>query len=125
MVAERRTERDPRRHLGDHPAGALRPPPRGERPLPIGFSIHDNTVTAIVSQPYDGPVEPPRPARVSCGPSTLPDGTAGLFDPGWDVTQDRTADNRFYLEAYGLGTPFIEDAEALRGVGHLLARRVP
>ncbi len=35
----------------------------------------------------------------------------GLFDPGWDVSQDRTADNRFFLANYGLGTPFIEDAK--------------
>ena len=41
----------------------------------------------------------------------LPDGMAGLFDPGWDVSQDRTADNRFFLANYGLGTPFIEDAK--------------
>src|SRR3712207_7701916 len=41
----------------------------------------------------------------------LTDGMAGLFDPGWDLSQDRTADNRFFLANHGLGTPFIEDAK--------------
>jgi hypothetical protein len=85
--------------------------------LPIGFSIDDNTVTAIVSQPHEGSVELAPASPGVLRPSTLPDGTAGLFDPGWDVTQDRTADNRFYLEAYGLGTPFIEDAKLCAALG--------
>ncbi|MBA3379503.1 MAG: hypothetical protein H0T93_11530 [Chloroflexia bacterium] len=37
--------------------------------------------------------------------------TAGLFDPGWDVSQDRTEEKRFFLESYGLGTPFVEDVK--------------
>jgi len=42
---------------------------------------------------------------------TLPDGAAGLFDPGWEVSQDRTPENLFFLTSYGLGTPFVEDAK--------------
>jgi hypothetical protein len=36
---------------------------------------------------------------------------AGLFDPGWEVSQDRTVDNQFFVANHGLGTPFIEDAK--------------
>ena len=87
--------------------------------LPAGFDIHDNTVTAIVSQPHIEPPEPRPPASVGVlRPTALPDGTAGLFDPGWDVTQDRVDDdNLFFVEAYGLGTPFIEDAKLCASLG--------
>ena len=56
--------------------------------LPVGFSIEDTTISAIVSQPEDqpGPVQTPN------GPWTLektglPDGSPGLFDPGWETSQ--------------------------------------
>jgi hypothetical protein len=87
--------------------------------LPVGFSIHDNTITAIISQPHVGdpdkqrPLEAPQVERHS----TLPDGTAGLFDPGWETTQDRTEENLFYLQSYGLGSPFVEDAKLCASLG--------
>ena len=80
--------------------------------LPVRFSIDDDTVTALVSMPMD------TPAQQSGEPATqvrrhlqLPDAAAGIFDPGWEVTLDRTTDNRFFLTGYGLGSPFIEDAK--------------
>lgn len=80
--------------------------------LPAGFGIEDDTVTAVVS--HFGPTAATQagtPALSVRRPLTLPDGAAGLFDPGWDVSQDRTDDNRFFLESYGLGTPFVEDVK--------------
>jgi hypothetical protein len=80
--------------------------------LPAGFSIDDDTVTAVVSLPRTAaPEASGAPATQVRRHLTLPDGAAGLFDPGWEVSQDRTADNQFFLTSYGLGTPFIEDAK--------------
>src|SRR5215203_3532439 len=80
--------------------------------LAAGFSIDDDTVTALVSLPLDsGTKQSGAPEPFVRRHLQLPDGMAGLFDPGWDVSQDRTADNRFFLANYGLGTPFIEDAK--------------
>jgi hypothetical protein len=80
--------------------------------LPAGFSITDDTMTAIVTHPIA-----PNTAQ-SGSPETfvrrhllLPDGAAGLFDPGWDVSQGRTDENLFFMESYGLGTPFVEDVK--------------
>jgi hypothetical protein len=80
--------------------------------LAAGFSIDDDTVTALVSLPLDaGTKQSGAPETIVRRHLQLPDGMAGLFDPGWDVSQDRTADNRFFLANHGLGTPFIEDAK--------------
>ena len=80
--------------------------------LAAGFSIDDDTMTALVSLPLDaGTTQSGAPEMIVRRPLHLPDGMAGLFDPGWDVSQDRTADNRFFLANHGLGTPFIEDAK--------------
>ena len=48
--------------------------------------------------------------------STLPDAAAGIFAPGWDVSTDVTFDptrgeHILHLAAYGLGSPFPEDAK--------------
>ena len=80
--------------------------------LPAGFSIADDTVTAIVSHPIaPSTAQSGSPATFVRRHLLLPDGAAGLFDPGWDVSQARTEDNFFYLESYGLGTPFVEDVK--------------
>ncbi|MBA2468634.1 MAG: hypothetical protein H0V37_04445 [Chloroflexia bacterium] len=80
--------------------------------LPAGFDIDDVTVTALVSHPSTvGAGQSGEPATFVRRHLLLPDGAAGLFDPGWDVSQDRTEDNRFFLESYGLGTPFVEDVK--------------
>ena len=48
--------------------------------------------------------------------SSLPDAGAGIFAPGWDVSTDvsfdaNVADDVLHLAAYGLGSPFPEDAK--------------
>lgn len=43
--------------------------------------------------------------------SPLPDDSAGVFAPGWDVSLDVSADGTPHFAAYGLGSPFPEDAK--------------
>lgn len=48
--------------------------------------------------------------------SSLPDAAAGIYQPGWDVSTDVTFDpglgeQVLHLAAYGLGSPFPEDAK--------------
>lgn len=92
--------------------------------LPIGFSIDDVTVSAIVTQPQSGggPVQTPN------GPlpetlTGLPDASPGLFDPGWDTSQgiyftDVQAPIQKFLVGYGLGSPFVEDAKLCASLGN-------
>ena len=56
--------------------------------LLIGFSINDNTVTAIVTQPTtsNGTVQSPN-GPLSYHYSGMPDSSPGVFDPGWDGSQ--------------------------------------
>ncbi|MBV9774605.1 MAG: hypothetical protein JO040_11680 [Gemmatimonadetes bacterium] len=91
--------------------------------LPINFGIDDTTVTAIVTQPAEagGPVQPPN------GPlpeemTGLPDTSPGLFDPGWDTSQDIYFSDpdtplQKFLSGYGLGAPFVEDAKLCAAYG--------
>lgn len=101
-----------------------------------GFDPSDSTITAIVC--------PPGVAAAAAGPapepairlrSSLPDGAGGVFDPGWDVTTDTPgadpppppgapvppgvppAADTLFLTAYGLGTPFVEDAKICAALG--------
>jgi hypothetical protein len=96
---------------------AIPPRPLSDRRLAaninhsVGFDIADDTVTAVVSQPVDAAAQSGVPETLVRRHVLLPDGAAGLFDPGWDVSQGRTEDNRFFLESYGLGTPFVEDVK--------------
>src|SRR5262245_51958387 len=67
-----------------------------------GFRPEDDTVTAIVSMPVRGtvqdrPLVDPRRNRNNM----LPDGAAGVFAPGWDVSWDES-DGVRHLSAYGL-----------------------
>jgi hypothetical protein len=91
--------------------------------LPVGFSLDDTTVTAIVSQPSDGY----GPAQTPNGPIVrdkvgLPDGSPGLFDPGWDTSQniwfnDPNKKLEKFLVGFALGSPFIEDAKLCAALG--------
>jgi hypothetical protein len=91
--------------------------------LPVGFSIDDDTITAIVSQP--GASE--TPMQNVNGPYVLqkvglPDGSTGVFDPGWDTSLGTQYDGpthtlKRYLAAHGLGSPFIEDAKLCAALG--------
>ena len=76
-----------------------------------GFQPDDDTVTAIVSLPTSGSVAQRPVGRVGViRHPHLPDGAAGVFAPGWDTSRDRTQ-GVAHLAAYGLGSPFPEDAK--------------
>lgn len=91
--------------------------------LPIGFSIDDDSVPAIVTEPRAtlGPVQQPNGALMT-EKTGLPDGSPGLFDPGWDTSQgiyfsDKDGPLQKFLAGYGLGSPFIEDAKLCAALG--------
>ena len=81
--------------------------------LPGGpFRAGDTTATALVSlvgevSSQQTLVMPTDTVRHS----HLPDDSAGVFAPGWDVSRDRLPDKTWHLSAYGLGSPFPEDAK--------------
>ena len=86
--------------------------------LPAGFKISDNTVTAIVSHPTtSAAMQRPRPKGEASPFTRLPDGSNGLFDPGWDVSQDTDESGALFLQNYGLGTPFVEDVKLCAALG--------
>lgn len=76
------------------------------------FDKDDKTMTTIVSlfgeisnQPTNA-----KPAD-ALRHSPLPDDSAGVFAPGWDVSRDELPDHTVHFAAYGLGSPFPEDAK--------------
>ena len=75
------------------------------------FRPEDNTVSAIVSLRI-APKTEQRPLNsfATNRHSHLPDNAAGVFAPGWDTSQD-SLDGTIHLAAYGLGSPFPEDAK--------------
>jgi hypothetical protein len=78
------------------------------------FKADDKTISALVGlplKPAHSPNPKTEPARRH---SHLPDDAAGVFFPGWDVGRDRMdVDGKRveHLAAYGLGSPFPEDAK--------------
>lgn len=77
----------------------------------VDFRPEDDTVTAIVSLPLTRSLSVrPLPMLASRRHPHLPDAAAGVFAPGWDTSQDRT-NGTPHLAAYGLGSPFPEDAK--------------
>jgi len=88
-----------------------------------GFNPSDDTMTAIVGCCGSG-----KGRQLKLLPATyvrasmLPDGAAGVFAPGWDVSYDRTSEadpeddggtlspGVTFLNNYGLGSPFPEDS---------------
>lgn len=95
--------------------------------LPVGFSLEDDTVSAIVSQPQgmdgapDGGVPQQANGVLRFDKVGLPDGSPGLFDPGWDasigVRPGKDGKLRRFLIGHGLGSPFIEDAKLCAALG--------
>lgn len=88
-----------------------------------GFNPADDTMTAIIGACGSGQgrqmrLHPTTYVRASM----LPDGAAGVFAPGWDVSYDRTSETDAeddggdldpgvtFLNNYGLGSPFPEDS---------------
>jgi len=83
-----------------------------------GFDGGDNTVTAVVSPLQRIDLRGGKPDAVSSNRhAVLPDSAAGVFAPGWDVSADKINSNganrpsNTHLSAYGLGSPFPEDAK--------------
>lgn len=75
------------------------------------FDAGDSTMTAIVSMPFA--LSPASPTTSNINPlrrSCLPDDAAGVFAPGWDVSTVTTGGITQFA-AYGLGSPFPEDAK--------------
>jgi hypothetical protein len=92
----------------------------GNITLPAGFSINDTTITAVVSHPRAAPAAgaPAAPGRYS----GLPDSSPGIFDPGWDTSLglhygDPGVPVQPFMQAYGLGTPFVEDIKLCAALG--------
>jgi hypothetical protein len=88
-----------------------------------GFDPLDDTMTAIVGCCGSGAARQMRLRSISHRrASMLPDGAAGVFAPGWDVSYDRTSETDAedngdklnpgvtFLNNYGLGSPFPEDS---------------
>lgn len=77
------------------------------------FSLSDPsnyTASAVVGAPPASLSLRAAPLSQPRGPTWLPDAAAGVFAPGWDVSQHQTANQNMYA-AYGLGSPFPEDAK--------------
>jgi hypothetical protein len=91
------------------------------------FKIDDDTVSAIVSMPQSMDDAPASAARQTANGAVrfdkvgLPDGSPGVFDPGWDtsmgvrVGSDGTL--KRFLVGHGLGSPFIEDVKLCAALG--------
>jgi hypothetical protein len=78
------------------------------------FANDDLTMTALVSCLGPIPSGPPLRSRDTLRHSHMPDDAAGVFSPGWDVSRDWTRVGRnviWHMAAYGLGSPFPEDAK--------------
>ena len=75
------------------------------------FSVSDNTVTAVVTTLKEIDLNSSVvTTSATQRHATLPDAAAGFFAPGWDTSADRFA-GELHLSAYGLGSPFPEDAK--------------
>src|SRR5262249_7022445 len=78
------------------------------------FAADDDTITALVGLPAGAAHSPNPKTSPALRHSHLPDDAAGYFAPGWDVGIDKKAvDGRSitHFAAYGLGSPFPEDAK--------------
>ena len=85
------------------------------------FNPNDDTMTAIVGHYGSGAGTLSHARRKdNYRSSMLPDGAAGIFAPGWDVSYDRSPETatesglvrgKTFFNTYGLGSPFIEDTK--------------
>lgn len=91
--------------------------------LPAGFSIGDDSVPAIVS--HFKPERQDNPAPDGTGfhdKVGLPDGSPGIFDPGWEGSQRLFYQGpdlpvKKYLAADGMSAPWTEDAKLCAALG--------
>ena len=76
------------------------------------FAVDDKTITSIVPMHGAVSVASVRPLSTDVMRySSLPDDAAGVFAPGWAVGTDVDGNDIHHLAAYGLGSPFPEDAK--------------
>lgn len=76
------------------------------------FEKNDKTMTTIVSLFGEVSKHPTNAMPTdTLRHSPLPDDSAGVFAPGWDVSLDELPDGTLHFAAYGLGSPFPEDAK--------------
>ena len=76
-----------------------------------GFDQNDNTVTSIVVPLQRIDLCKRKPAAPTTKRhAALPDAAAGVMAPGWDTSADKK-NGLIFLSAYGLGSPFPEDAK--------------
>jgi hypothetical protein len=73
------------------------------------FDRDDETIVAIVGLPPLS-IKTLAPSRKKSYASFLPDAASNEFEPGWDVSLVRDELGTYYA-AYGLGSPFPEDAK--------------
>ncbi|MDQ6869301.1 MAG: hypothetical protein M3178_13265 [Pseudomonadota bacterium] len=83
--------------------------PRPGAPSRKAFDRNDETVVAVVG-PRPLATHTHAPDRKKRFASFLPDAASNEFEPGWDVSLVRD-DLGLYYAAYGLGSPFPEDAK--------------
>lgn len=75
------------------------------------FRAEDEGATALISLPATHRrAKRPLVASTSARHAHLPDAAAGVFAPGWDTSRDSIGGTA-HLAAYGLGSPFPEDAK--------------
>ena len=81
-------------------------------PLPDSpFDAADRTTTGVITTLQEIDLSLPQIATpTATRHSFLPDHAAGAFAPGWDASVDRTT-GVDHFTAYGLGSPFPEDAK--------------
>jgi hypothetical protein len=98
-------------------------PPDGNFPK-VEFDIADDTGVAIVSQLGSNSATARQAVNGAVVTSKvgLPDGSPGIFDPGWESSlgtryEGASHSLRRYLVGYGLGSPFIEDAKFCAALG--------
>ncbi|MES1022902.1 hypothetical protein ABN584_08380 [Gloeocapsa sp. BRSZ] len=98
---------------GPSPLSEGRQPPNPDLPLPDSetkaFQRNETAIAAIVgSAPRT--TDLPELFQSDSLVSFLPDAASNVFAPGWDVSLGQDRQGNFYA-AYGLGSPFPEDAK--------------
>jgi hypothetical protein len=88
------------------------------------FSDADGSATAVVCSPEDSPAFRSDSFGGFASHSFLPDNAAGYFAPGWDTSVDTTL-GRKHLAAYGLGSPFPEDAKLCAAISSFWPAAAP
>lgn len=90
------------------------------------FESSDLTVTCIVSMPEDPTIKAANIVDFQVKRMDfLTDAAAGTFAPGWDTSYDTDSSGNPFLSAYGLGSPFPEDAMICSALGSFWPTAAP